>query len=239
MVSYYKTTAANYNKWHCDPTNDSSHNYAIREVLSVLKSTNSKTLLDVCCGTGRATKAAIDNGYTSIGIDVSPELLKIGKEELGIPSTCLLQADATRLPFADNSFDVACIFGALHHTAMPRLVVSEMMRVAKHAVVISDEANRLSGGIKSMLVRSGLFEPIYRILFRREPRQHRRQVNSDGDGPTFAFSIEEVIPLLKSRFSDFKCLTFYRVGRWQICSYSFPRLFARQGVITVSNKTTS
>ena len=121
---------------------------------------------------------------------------------------------------------------------MPRVVIAEMMRVAKNAIVVSDEANGLSGGIKSILVRLGLFAPIYRLLFRRPPRQHRRQLNSDGDGPTFVFSIEEIIPQLKSRFSNFKCLTFYRIGPWQICSYHFPRIFAQQGVITVSREIT-
>jgi ubiquinone/menaquinone biosynthesis C-methylase UbiE len=237
MVSYYEATASNYNKWHCDPSNDSSHNYAVREVLSVLKDTGSQSLLDVCCGTGRATKAALEHGYAAIGVDVSSQLLAIGRKELGIPENRLIQADATRLPFPDNSFDVACVFGALHHTAMPRLVVSEMIRVSKNAIVISDEANGLSGGVKSILVRLGLFEPIYRLIFRRSPRQHRRQLNSDGDGPTFVFSIEEIIPMLTPRFSRFKCLTFYRIGSLQICSYAFPRVFARHGVISVSNKT--
>ena len=237
MLSYYASTAGDYNRWHWDRTGGSFHDYAVDEVISVLRTTGSNTLLDVCCGTGRAVKAAIDNGYQATGVDISDELLSIGKKELGIPEKTLVQADATRLPFPDESFDIACILGALHHTAMPRLIISEMIRVSRVGLVISDEANGLSGGIKKLLVRLGVFKPIYRLIFRREPRQHRREFELPGDGPRFAFTIEEVLPLLKSEFLKFKCLTFYSLRRRQIHSYYLPRLFAKHGIVTVWNKT--
>lgn len=232
MVEFYASTAPSYNQWHCDLTNESSHNYAVQEILSLMKEVRAKSLLDVCCGTGRATQAALAAGYEARGIDISPELLEIAHRELKIPSTLLDRGDATQLPYADGSFDVACILGALHHTARPRLVVSELLRVARYGIVISDAANTLSGGIKALLTRAGIFEPVYRAIFRRAPRTARRRSESDSDGPTFYFSIEEIIPLVKAHFPEFKCLTFYRLGGRDFCSYRFSRLFARQGIVS-------
>src|SRR6059036_420036 len=39
MVEYYAGSAVNYNQWHCDPANDSPHNYAVREILSLMQDT--------------------------------------------------------------------------------------------------------------------------------------------------------------------------------------------------------
>jgi len=237
MVAYYQRAAVRYNTEHFnldDP--DSGHNIGGREILAIMKATNSKSLLDVCCGTGRGVKAALDNGFEAKGVDISPDLLKIAHEEWGVPRELLQEADATKLPFPDNSFDVSCIFGALHHTAMPRQIVSEMVRVSRRAIVISDGANHFHGGIKKILVKLGLFEPIYRLIFRRPPRQSRRQVVSEGDGPTFVFSVDEVIPLLRENFEDLRCCSFYRVGKFGTWSYKLPRLFAESAVVTVWNK---
>jgi ubiquinone/menaquinone biosynthesis C-methylase UbiE len=232
MVAYYARTAPQYNKWHCDVTNNCSHNYAVRETLGLMAKLRAKTLLDVCCGTGRAVGAALKAGVEARGIDLSKELIESGIRDLGLPPANLDVGDATKLPYADRSFDVACVFGALHHTARPRVVVSELLRVARVGVVISDEGNHFSGGCKALLVRTGLFEPVYRLIFRRPPRTRRRQMNSDTDGPTFLFSIEEVTPLVLARFPNSRCLTFYSFGNKQVCSYYFPRLFARHAVFS-------
>src|SRR5262245_22646669 len=82
MVQYYDQTAENYNSWHCDPNNASSHNFAVREILRTMKDLNAASLLDVCCGTGRAIRAALDAGYSATGIDVSPSLIEIANTEL-------------------------------------------------------------------------------------------------------------------------------------------------------------
>ena len=152
MVEYYAKTGTNYNRWHYDPTNKSSHNYAVREILSTMHETNSKTLLDLCCGTGRAVKAALDAGYDATGLDASPELLKIATREIGIPENRLVLGDATQLPYPDSSFDLCSVLGALHHTARPEAIIQEMIRVSRRAVIISDEGNHLWGGIRQILI---------------------------------------------------------------------------------------
>ena len=237
MVEFYRRTAKSYNSENYDPKDDSyGHNIGVREVLTVMRATNSKTLLDVCCGTGRGVKASGENGYDATGVDIYPDLLKMAHAENGIPLERLREADATQLPFPDNSFDVSCIFGALHHSAMPGQIVSEMIRVSRRAIVISDEGNHLPGGIKRLLIKLGIFGLVYRVIFRRPPRQTRKQITSDGDGPTFIFSVEEVIPQLRAHFKHFKCLTGYRVGKTEVRSYRLPRQFAVAGIVTVWDK---
>lgn len=234
MVDYYKRTATNYDS-HFD-NEDYGHNRAVQEMLSIISVTGSKSLLDVCCGTGRGVKAALDKGLDVVGVDISPDLLKTGVNELGIPSDRLRIADATQLPFEDNSFDVSCVFGALHHAAMPSQIVKEMIRVSRRAIVISDGGNTFSGGAKRVLIRLGIFEPIYRLIFRRSPRTSKRELDSEGDGPTFSFSIEEVIPILESAFENSKALVSYKVKKYEVWSYKFPRAFARGVIFTAWNK---
>src|SRR5262249_10872558 len=82
----------------------------------------------------------------------------------------------------------------------------------------------------------GIFTPVYRLLFRRQPKLVRRSSDSDNDGPTFEFSIDEVIPALKARFGSVRCLSFYKVGRLQLRGVWLPRLFARQGVVVAQKK---
>jgi ubiquinone/menaquinone biosynthesis C-methylase UbiE len=236
MKDYYAKTAHLYNSWHCDTSNNSSHNYAVRELIKLVDKLQAKSVLDVCCGTGRATKTMLDLGIDACGVDISPDLIQIGVSQLGIPSNRLSTGDATSLPFKDHQFDVSCILGALHHTAKPHQIIAEMIRVSRLGVVISDEGNHLLGGVKSLLISMGIFEPIYRLFFRRPPRQTRRQGNSDGDGPTFAFSVEEIIPEIKENFPALRTLTFFRFGRFQTCSFWYPRLFARQ-VVVIASKT--
>jgi ubiquinone/menaquinone biosynthesis C-methylase UbiE len=231
MKNYYSETASQYNSWHCDISNNSSHNFAVHELLNLMNSIGAKSILDVCCGTGRATKAMLDAGYSAKGIDLSEELIARGVDELKIPVDCLEVGDATRLPYDDNTFDVTCILGALHHTARPNNVIAEMIRVSRMGILISDEGNHLSGGIKSLLISLGIFNPLYRLIFRREPRQSRRMCDSDSDGPTFVFSVEEIIPAVRNEFPKLKTLTFYRAGKFQTCSFHYPRLFARQCIV--------
>jgi ubiquinone/menaquinone biosynthesis C-methylase UbiE len=49
-----------------------------------------------------------------------------------------VQADASSLPFSDNSFDAVVCSYTFHHVAAPLQVVDEMLRVAMHYVVIAE-----------------------------------------------------------------------------------------------------
>lgn len=100
------------------------------------------TLLDV--GTGMADLPArfrldaLDFGVTltTFGVDISEAQLQAVRAALD----ATLCGDATRLPLRDNSVDVVTCSQMLHHfeAADARVVISELHRVARGWVVISD-----------------------------------------------------------------------------------------------------
>jgi len=105
------------------------------------------TILDI--GTGSAdipqrlvTRAAAQNiDLNIIGLDNNDRHLRVARQELGdTPGVLLLQADAFRLPFADNSIDIVIASLFVHHFR-PRQIVQlwrEFHRVARVGWVVND-----------------------------------------------------------------------------------------------------
>ncbi|MFT4569490.1 MAG: SAM-dependent methyltransferase [Hyphomicrobiaceae bacterium] len=87
----------------------------------------SSRILDVGCGTGAV---ATDFGrYGSVvATDFSPAALALARRR-GVSEA--VAADATALPFADNSFDLVTAFDILEHVADDRAMVAELARVLR------------------------------------------------------------------------------------------------------------
>ena len=236
MRKYYAATAGDYNAWHAYLSAKGVHNFAVRQLLSLVKSRGYRTVLDICCGTGRAVKACSERGVNVHGVDASQELINEGIRAWGLPASSFTCADATKLPFADQEFDVCCILGALHHSAIPEQIVQESIRVSRYALVISDEGNHLYGGVRQVLKKLGLFNLVYRLMFHRAPRTGRRVVISAQDGPAYAFSVEEVMPLVVASFRDVRTFQFYLAGGVEVVSAHLPRLCARNVVVTADTR---
>jgi demethylmenaquinone methyltransferase/2-methoxy-6-polyprenyl-1,4-benzoquinol methylase len=90
-------------------------------------------LLDVATGTGQQAFAFAKRGCNVIGVDITESMLEIAQKHNKDGFVRFEIADATRLRFDENSFDVSCISFALHD--MPLLirekVLQEMVRVTK------------------------------------------------------------------------------------------------------------
>ena len=111
------------------------------------------TLLDV--GTGTADIAAAARVLTekrgvtlrTIGFDISPILIARHRRR----NDAVVVGHALRLPFRDKSIDVVMCSQVLHHFREPeaRMLISEMNRVARARVVISDLRRSLiaAGGL--------------------------------------------------------------------------------------------
>jgi demethylmenaquinone methyltransferase/2-methoxy-6-polyprenyl-1,4-benzoquinol methylase len=71
-----------------------------------------KRVLDLCTGTGFVARRMVrgDPGVQVVGVDLSPDMLSVARRNLRLHmesgQVSLLQGDAQRLPFADESFDV-------------------------------------------------------------------------------------------------------------------------------------
>jgi SAM-dependent methyltransferase len=86
-------------------------------------------LLDVACGPGTVTVAALARGAEVTGADFSGEmLLRAGRRA---PGARLVKADVETLPFPNGHFAaVVCNFGLLHF-ARPEVALREMARVLR------------------------------------------------------------------------------------------------------------
>ncbi len=97
--------------------------------------------LDVCCGTGAQVIEYGKRGINAVGIDLDENMLAFAfknKALLKMENIAFYQADATALPFSDNSFDFVSVSFALHDKPpdVRSAVVSEMKRVVKPGGVV-------------------------------------------------------------------------------------------------------
>jgi ubiquinone/menaquinone biosynthesis C-methylase UbiE len=86
-----------------------------------------RDVLDVGCGTGLLLRRIARFARSARGVDLSPEMLERARAR-GLD---VVLASATRLPFPDASFDVACSFKVLAHIRDVRGALAEMARVVR------------------------------------------------------------------------------------------------------------
>jgi demethylmenaquinone methyltransferase/2-methoxy-6-polyprenyl-1,4-benzoquinol methylase len=84
--------------------------------------------LDVCCGTGDIAAELAKSGAEVTGCDFSREMLEAAGKTGGIP---LIQGDAMRLPFRDESFHVVTIGYGLRNLADFDAGLRELLRVLR------------------------------------------------------------------------------------------------------------
>lgn len=103
-----------------------------------------KKILDVATGGADMPGFMVDYlrsrgvAATCVGVDRSPRALAVATEHVaGRSDVTLEQADATALPFADKSFDLATIVLAFHHFDGDAAVavLRELARVARTVIV--------------------------------------------------------------------------------------------------------
>ncbi len=103
-----------------------------RRAASALRLATASRLLDVACGPGTFTGPLADelpDGGLAVGFDISEPMLARGVLDNGGARTCYVRGDARMLPFADETFDAVCCFGALYLMPEPFRVAREMVRV--------------------------------------------------------------------------------------------------------------
>ncbi len=92
-------------------------------------------VLDVACGTGNtAITASLMTGAKVAGVDFTPELLVIAKEETSLAEAEDIEwkeGNVQDLPFEDESFDVVLSSFGHMFALNPEIVIKEMIRVTK------------------------------------------------------------------------------------------------------------
>jgi len=84
---------------------------------------------DLGCGSGVFTELLRRQGYQSVGLDISPKLVALGRHKF--PGLELIEGDAENLPFESASLDGVLLSGLVHHFPDPRRLASEVNRVLK------------------------------------------------------------------------------------------------------------
>ncbi len=86
------------------------------------------SVLDVGCGTGSFTLAAVGRGARVTSLDIGVELLRRARDK-GAPRP--VAGDVAMLPFPDRSFDVVISSECIEHTPHPERSVADMLRVLR------------------------------------------------------------------------------------------------------------
>ena len=86
-------------------------------------------LLDIGCGPGAVIAAGLARGASVTAVDLSAAMVREARQRF--PTSDLRVCDATRLPFADASFDAVTFGFCLHHMAQPHLALAEAHRVLR------------------------------------------------------------------------------------------------------------
>jgi SAM-dependent methyltransferase len=153
-------------------------------------------VLDVGSGTGRAIEF-LESRLTLDRIEgVEPvEELRVLAQQRGVT---VIDGDAERLPFDDASFDAVVATGVMHHLPRPSTAVSEMTRVARSAIFISDN-NRFGHGSAlarraKLLIHSARLWPLFEVLRTRG----RGYMESPGDGVFYSYSLYDSIGTLSA-----------------------------------------
>jgi SAM-dependent methyltransferase len=198
---YYTETASRYDTMHKHEGVDDPATRTL--ILSVLRSLEIRSLLDVGSATGRGLKdfASALTGALVCGVEPVGALVQEGVAAGNAEAVSLLQGSGEALPFADGSFDVVSEFSILHHVPQPSKVVQEMLRVARRAIVIVD-CNRFAQGswparlFKLFLYKMGLWS-----AFNFVRTWGKRYQISEGDGLFYSYSVYDSYDLV-SRWTD-------------------------------------
>jgi ubiquinone/menaquinone biosynthesis C-methylase UbiE len=134
-----------------------------------------KVVLDVACGTGYGTCYMAEKGSGKVvGVDISAEAVGYARERFGKNNKAsFVCANAIRLPFGDDAFDMIVSFETVEHIRQCGKFLAECRRVLKgNGLLICSTPNRrifspkLAKPINTYHVKEFWPEEFYRLLRR-------------------------------------------------------------------------
>ena len=98
----------------------------------VARAVNAKAgeqILDIAAGTGTSSMAFLSEGVRVVAADFSKGMLEVGKKKY--PKLEFVFADAMKLPFQDQEFDVVTMSFGLRNVQDHKVALGEFLRVLK------------------------------------------------------------------------------------------------------------
>ena len=149
-------------------------------------------LLDVGGGTGRASSGLKDAVRHMVICDLSTPMLREAQTK-GIQN--LVQASATHLPFAEETFDRIMVIDALHHMPEQKETVGEILRTLKSSgrLLIEEPDIHLFGVklialMEKLALMKSFFHSPDQIKEMAESFGARAQIASDGKGSAWVMA---------------------------------------------------
>ena len=146
-----------------DPTH---HKPSFGAVLAALQPGPDDALLEIGCGGGAFLAEALRSGCRAAGVDHSPEMIRVASElnsdAIAEDRLELAQADAARLPFADDAFTCAAMMQVFFFFVDPAGVLAECRRVLRDGgrlavFTISEEARGSPAAPEPMASRARFY----------------------------------------------------------------------------------
>lgn len=119
IINFFDTCAPT---WDAEMIKDDG---IIEDILNCANIGTDTCVLDVACGTGVMFPYYAAKGAHVTGIDISPEMVKIARNNF--PDIETLCADATEISF-DEGFDAVMVYNAFPHFPEPRDAVRALCR---------------------------------------------------------------------------------------------------------------
>lgn len=95
-----------------------------------------RVVVDACCGTGDLSLAFAEAGATVVGVDFTPEMLRIARPEKTLSGGVYAQGDAMRLPVQSQAADVVSIAFGLRNVADRRACLADLARVVRPGGIV-------------------------------------------------------------------------------------------------------
>ena len=115
---------------------DTAADEEIANLLARLPVKQSGKVLDLCCGSGRHSRALARRGYEVVGVDLSLVLLKLAEEQNHYPNLRFVHCDMRDLPFQEEFDIVVNLFTSFGYFASDK----------QNAKVVGNMANALKVG---------------------------------------------------------------------------------------------
>jgi ubiquinone/menaquinone biosynthesis C-methylase UbiE len=176
--------------------------YAI-DIASRVRALNAKSVLELCCGTGRVTRHlrnAVSSSSRFIASDISADMLQVAQSKLQDSKIDWQIVDAQQIPFEANEFDVVvCAFGYMLVPDRAK-AFAETLRVLRNGgtLVMSTwdtlERNEASSVFRSILKQElgDSLPETYRMPFAlNDPEDVRKELSAAGFSNVIADVVEK------------------------------------------------